>query len=866
MPGPTDLHSSANGPGHDAQGARFTSGQLDPSRLRLDEYGRVLDAGRAAARALGRDVDELVGLSLDDIVLDHDLPALRRHLGTPALGPCEVRLYVQGSGIRWRVASCRGIAVAGAWEMEIIPVGATSRTRPLRADNQAALMTMLARSSEPVMIIAPDTTICWASASITEVLGWRPDELIGLPGLEFVHPEDQEHLARELLDLMTDGRSSLRTVGRLIDASGGLVHIEMSSTDPTPGWIDDHGIARTVFGLWMHDVSSQTLAEEALQDSASRLQLMMSANTDVTMLADRGDGDDVDGGGEQLRIRWVSPSVEHLLGYPSSTVAGSDLERLVHPADVATVHGMAVAVGDGTVAPATVRLVTAVGGQVWVELVMAPANDPSAAGAVVISARDVTVRRELENRLAQAATRDHLTRLWNRAYVLASLDDALDDLVRSGHGDSLALVFLDLDHFKNINDTRGHHTGDQLLTQIAGRLKDVCGDDDVVGRLGGDEFVVMRRRIAGDDALAVFADRLREVFRFPFRIGELEIVASASIGIVTSDGTDGDGGTVDALTLLRDVDIAMYQAKDDGRDRAVRFDAELRRSVLERAELEAFLRHAVQREELIVHYQPVLDLASGRWVGMEALVRWMHPTRGLLGPRDFIPLAEDTGVIAALGDWVLEEAVRTLAQFRAAFAGAGQLWLSVNAAPQQVDRPDFAPFVHTLLGRYGLPAECLVLELTERSLVAERPSTFASINALVDLGVRLAIDDFGTGYSSLSYLHRLPVAMVKLDGSFIRSIATNQRERVIVSSIVKLCSALGIATIAEGIEDRDQIGVLHSLGCAAGQGFLFDRPLPLAEVLTRFLDAAGLSYEQRALGAAPRDSADGRESPGRGER
>ena len=842
MSGPTDLHVPAVSP-------RL----LDPSRLRIDAYGQVLDAGRDAARAFGRDESELVGCSLDDLALEADLPTLRRHLGDPSLGRCEVRLRVHDRGVRWRVASCQGIAVAGAWELEIAVIDAADRARPLPAGNQATLMTMLARSSEPVLVIAPDTTICWASPSVTEMLGWRPEELIGVPGLEFIHPEDQDQLATEILELMTEGRNSLRTLGRLIDASGTLVTVEMTSTDPTPGWIDDHGVARTVLGVWMHDVSSQTAAEAALQETASQLHLMLSANTDITALVDgtaAGDG---------LALRWVSPSIEHLLGFPVASIVGSDLAGLVDPADVASLRATAAAAQHGTSGPATIRLVTAVGGRVWVEIVMVPANDPTVPGSMVMSARDVTARRELENRLAAAATRDHLTRLWNRAYVLASLDAALDDLAIGGHRESLALVFLDLDHFKNINDTRGHQTGDQLLTQIAGRLTDVCRDDDVVGRLGGDEFVVIRRSIGGDASLAAFADRLREVFRFPFRIGELEVLSTASIGILTTDGRDPDGGTIDALTLLRDVDIAMYQAKDDGRDRVVRFDADLRRAVLERAELEAYLRHAVQRDELVVHFQPVLDLSNGKWVGIEALVRWMHPTRGLLAPQEFIAMAEETGSIAAIGDWVLEESIRTMAQCRGAFSGARGLWLSVNAAPLQIDRPEFAPFVHGLLHRYGLPAEHLVLELTERSLVTERPVTFASINALVDMGVRLAIDDFGTGYSSLSYLHRLPVAMVKLDGSFVRSIVTNERERLIVSAIVRLCSALGISTIAEGIEEREQIGILHGLGCAAGQGYLFDRPLALADVLIRFLNAAELSSEQRALGAPSGP----RESPGR---
>lgn len=835
MSGPSNLPTlSATATGRPVPGR-----PVAPDRVRVDASAVIVAIGAAAAARIGRDPASVVGMRLDEVVAIGDAPALRQHLSTSDRVPVRVRVRRCGGTPAWGlVRMCEvGSQVAGTREFEVADAPVSGASEPLRSTNQVVLAEMLAMSTEAVAVIDTDATVLWVSDSLTSVLGWLPEELVGMSGFEFVHPDDVDEMVSLMLGLLERGHAGKATVARLIDAAGELVHMRLTATAPAAGWVGAAGEPTTVVALWLHDVTAQLEAEVALRSSEAQLRSVLASNSDITMLTD-----------ERLGVMWASPSMESLLGVPLSSIVGGSLPGFADPADVATLTAMARRVGGGASAdPTTVRLITAVGERVWVELVMARAEDPDAAGAIVVSARDVTVRRSLETRLAQAATQDHLTRLWNRAYVIAALEESLELLEVDPSG-SLALLFVDIDRFKSINDTRGHAVGDQILVQLAARLRSLAADEDIVGRLGGDEFVIVRRRPGSDDELDGFVDRLGDAFRFPFRVGELELVVTGSVGVVTTSAAAASRNRVTALELLRNVDIAMYRAKSDGRNRVVHFDDDLRRGVIERLELEAFLRQAVLRDELLIHFQPVIDLNDGRWIGLEALVRWMHPRLGLLHPGNFVGLAEEAGLLASVDEWVVGEAVRALSQWRSTFGGAESLWVSVNVGAQQIGRPDFAELIATTLDRYDVPADCLVLELTERSLGSEADRGFDAIAELVAAGVHLAIDDFGTGHSALTHLLTLPIEMVKIDRSFIASLIDNERDKVIVSAIIGMCRSLGISVVAEGMELREQIPLLAGLGCAGGQGYLFDRPLPMPEVIGRFLQAAGMAYGQRELG------------------
>jgi diguanylate cyclase (GGDEF)-like protein/PAS domain S-box-containing protein len=421
-------------------------------------------------------------------------------------------------------------------------------------------------------------------------------------------------------------------------------------------------------------------------------------------------------------------------------------------------------------------------------------------------------RAETEDELRRRALEDPLTGLANRALLTTQLEAELRHARRLGH--RVCLLGLDLDRFKVINDTLGHTAGDMLLRQVAARLTSCVREEDLIARPGGDEFIVVCTRTASDHAIAEVAQRLVDSLIEPFDVEGREVYVSASAGLAVSE----HGGSTPE-ELLRDADAAMYRAKELGGCRFEAFDPTLRQRLVERMAIENDLRHAVERQQLELHYQPMIDLVKERVVGFEALIRWQHPERGLMMPDEFIHIAEETGLIVQLGSWVLSAACAQMTRW------PQRIQLSVNLSPAQI-RPELVTEVERLLSRHGIPPQRLVLEITE-SLVLD-PSIKSVVASLRALGVQLALDDFGTGYSSLGSLQRFPLDVVKLDRTLIESVAEG-RGVAIVRAAVELGRALGVEVIAEGIEAPGQLSALRDLGCPLGQGFLFARPLPLAE-------------------------------------
>ncbi|OWY63549.1 hypothetical protein B7486_52490, partial [cyanobacterium TDX16] len=428
-------------------------------------------------------------------------------------------------------------------------------------------------------------------------------------------------------------------------------------------------------------------------------------------------------------------------------------------------------------------------------------------------------RSRAQDRLAHQAVHDALTGLPNRTLLLDRLSGALQ---RSG-GDrgAVAVLFLDVDRFKVINDSLGHTVGDQLLVAFAQRLREAVRPEDTVARFGGDELVVILERVASMDEVGGVADRIDAALRAPFRLGESEVVLTSSIGIAV-----GEGPKDTPETILRNADTAMYRAKEKGRDRTELFDDELRARAVNRLLFENDLRRALRRDELVVHYQPVVDLDTGRINGVEALVRWDHPRRGLVPPDAFVELAAETGLIVPLGRMVLEQAVTDAAAWAEQIPGlTDDLLLAVNVSPRQLGTTALADEVERLCERHGWPLRNLALELTETELVADAEVALRALTALSEMGVRLCVDDFGTGYSSLSYLHRFPMDIVKIDRSFVASIGKEASGLAIATGVVSMAHALDQVAVAEGIETPEQLAALEELGCDWGQGFLFSEPL-----------------------------------------
>jgi diguanylate cyclase (GGDEF)-like protein/PAS domain S-box-containing protein len=431
--------------------------------------------------------------------------------------------------------------------------------------------------------------------------------------------------------------------------------------------------------------------------------------------------------------------------------------------------------------------------------------------------RDITDRKRDEAMLQFLANHDQLTKLPNRNQFAQRLADAIARAARYKH--RVGVLFIDLDRFKNVNDTLGHESGDTLLIAVAERFREALRETDTVARLGGDEFTVVLEEIGDAGEIAATAQRLLETLGAPFDVQGQEVFASASIGIsiYPDDGAD-------AASLLRNADMAMYRAKEMGKNTFQFFTREATIASVARLQLENSLRRAIERGEFILHYQPMMDLTSLQIVGMEALVRWMHPDLGMVPPAQFIPLAEETGLIVQIGNWVLEQACRRTRALNQ--AGNLNLTVSVNLSARQFRRRDLAQSVAAVLAATGLPPSQLELEVTESSVMDDQEAAVLTLSALKAMGVHFSVDDFGTGYSSLSQLKRFPIDSLKIDQSFVRDIPADQDDAAIVSAIVAMGHRLRLKLIAEGVETPEQLAFLKALGCDLVQGYLFGKPMP----------------------------------------
>jgi diguanylate cyclase (GGDEF)-like protein len=445
--------------------------------------------------------------------------------------------------------------------------------------------------------------------------------------------------------------------------------------------------------------------------------------------------------------------------------------------------------------------------------------------AVLRIAGAMRAQAKYEAELYHRATHDELTGLASRALVVEDVERRLAD----PDGGGLALMFLDLDQFKFVNDSMGHMVGDELLVYVAERLVACVRADDVVGRISGDEFVIVAGGLDAVEAQAL-ADRIRAAFRAPFLLAEGEVFVTVSIGVTVA----GDAGrNRSATTLIQEADTAMYRSKDAGRDAVTMFDSSMRERVARRVELERMLRKALDERQIAVWFQPIVALPGRKATGLEALARWQGENR-MISPAEFIPVAEESGLIVPLGSHVLDEACRQLAWWRRNVPGAQDLYVSVNLSPRQVWSGDIVDTVAETLARHGLPGDALWLEITESVMMEDSVTTTAVLTALRGLGVRLAVDDFGTGFSSLSYLKRFPVSRVKIDRSFVAGLGQHESDASLVAAIVAMAAALGLEPVAEGVETADQARRVAELGCTQAQGFLYGcavRPEEVPELI-----------------------------------
>jgi diguanylate cyclase (GGDEF)-like protein/PAS domain S-box-containing protein len=511
-------------------------------------------------------------------------------------------------------------------------------------------------------------------------------------------------------------------------------------------------------------------------------------------------------------IRYVTDSVNSVLGYRLEQVVGRKLVELVHPSDVG--HLRKVATSEPSGHAFECRLWSRGGTLISMEWVQGVRPD---APGCILTGRDVSERRQLEEELRHQAFHDSLTNLANRALFEDRLSHALAGLPRTGGG--LTVLFLDLDDFTTVNDSLGHPAGDDLLRAVGERLRHNLRDGDTVARLGGDEYGVLLDDAATTAAAGEAARRLLAALARPFLVEGRRLKVTASIGIALADGQS------ETLQLMRNADLAMYEAKRRGGAQWRIFEESMHAVALGRLELGSQLQQAVEEQQFELHYQPIVRLADAAVVGAEALLRWRHPDRGLLSPKDFLPLAEQTGLIVQVGRWALAEACGTLAGWQTALPRLNPLSLSVNISMRQLHEQDVVDVVRGALAEAALEPQQLVLEITESFLADEDEGTLGHLQRLRALGVRLAVDDFGTGYSALSYLQRFPIDILKIDRSFVQHARRASASLSLVRSIVQLGRSLHLDLVAEGIEDADQAEELLAMGVTSGQGFYYAAPL-----------------------------------------
>jgi diguanylate cyclase (GGDEF)-like protein/PAS domain S-box-containing protein len=555
---------------------------------------------------------------------------------------------------------------------------------------------------------------------------------------------------------------------------------------------------------------------EALFEQKERAQVTLNSIGDAVISTDASD-----------HVTYLNAVAEGLTGWANDEAFGRTLEEVLRIVDATTrkavQNPLSLAIRENkTVALApNCILVRRDGIETAIEDSTAPIHDRRGAvtGAVMVF-HDVSVARAMTLKMSYLAQHDSLTDLPNRVLLYDRLREAI--ALSSRYGRKLAVLFLDLDRFKHINDSLGHIVGDRLLQSVAHRLITCVRSSDTVSRQGGDEFVVLLWEVKHAQDAAITAEKILTALREPHQIDGHELHVTGSIGIVTypDDGTDAE-------TLMKKADFAMYHAKDVGHDNYQFFKSAMNIRAMERQALEDGLRHAIERGELSLHYQSKIDLATGVIVGVEALIRWRHAERGLVSPGEFIAIAEACGLIVPIGRWVLREACRQSRAWQ--LAGLPPTGIAVNISAVELRAPGFVAGVRTILQETSLNPRCLELELTETALMEDSRSVAVVLKELKNIGVLLALDDFGTGYSSLSYLKRFPIDALKIDRSFVRDLTTNEDDAGIVTAVIGLGRNLHMQVVAEGVETKEQLAILQEYGCPHGQGYYFSRPLPALE-------------------------------------
>lgn len=819
----------------------------NPAAERLYGWSAVEVLGRVPPFIRGEDADDAVEIAKrvfsGEVV--HELEAVRLHRDGRAIVTSFSLAPMRDS---------EGKIIAALAVM--VDITAQKTTLSALHHSEARFRALVQNSSDIVAVVEVSGEMRYLSPSCQRILGYEPEALVGRTPFDLIHPDDLDEIV-SLFDQAIVGDLPNAQVERWIEvrfrhADGSWRHVEAQASN----LLDEPAVQG--FVVTARDVTEQRNARNLIASQARILELIATGaslhdalaeicrvaeervpGARVAVLLGSDDGTSLSvGAGPSLPNAFVEGLEGSPIGPEGGTMGQATFrgERIfvhdiatdplfVRDVDLMTTHELQSCWAIPVRAAGTGPILGTVA--LYFEHPTDPQDDTAGILDFIVSLAAIAIERKtFESRLSHQAHHDPLTSLPNRLLFFEFLTLALARSRR--YQSNVAVLFLDLDRFKVVNDSMGHDLGDDLLRQVALRLQSVVRPGDTVSRFGGDEFTILCEDLSAPDAkhqAVDVAERLLEVIHRPFTLAGDEVFLSASIGIALAGGLNER-----PESLLRDADAAMYRAKDRGKGRWELFDEAMRANARQRLETENALHRALDRREFKVFYQPVISLTEGRCIGVEALVRWQHAERGLVAPHEFIHLAEETGLIIPLGNWVLDEACRKIARWQKTGPANEGFVVSVNLSARQLAQSDLIDQVTSALERTGARAAHLCLEITESVLMDDADSTIGALRALRALGVRLSIDDFGTGYSSLGYLKRFPVDSVKVDRSFVDGLGTDPEDSAIVAAVVSLGHALGLRVVAEGVETQVQIRELVALGCDDAQGFYFAAPQPVNDL------------------------------------
>jgi diguanylate cyclase (GGDEF)-like protein/PAS domain S-box-containing protein len=786
--------------------------EVSPDVVFVHQNGRYVYGNRAAGRMIGARTDkeyaqafaQYYGSSITDFIDPTDLADIAERLAQLTepgqfFEHGEVRcLFPNGDAKMMEITSIR-TTWAGEPAYQVIARDMSERRAAEAANRYRA--SLVAHVSDAIIGIDADGSIESWNEAAQAIYGWREDEVAGLSLGAVVTANRSDSAAV----LERGQRAHRRKDGSEVSVLVSIDPLIDDDTQPS-GWV-----------VVCTELTDARQAEAGRRAAEERYEAVVASLSEGIVLFDEFGNVSAhnEAAARILGSRLMSGS-----GHQIFTGASIAIEANGHPLSADTFpHAQTLLTGESQ-DDVMIGVTDGSGKRQWLSL---SSRLLSGAGQVevpmvVCSFTDVTDRKAAEAQLHWLAYHDSLTGLGNRSLFNDELEREL--LVSMQRGTNLAVLFIDLDRFKLVNDSFGHASGDEVLLALAQRFKSAVRGGDVVSRFSGDEFVVLCRNVHDVHVAVSLATEYSRLLSEPVQLTTgRNVVVTSSVGV-----SFVMRGRQTAQDILQQADVAMFQAKDKGRSRVEVFDESLRAKSVARLEIYDDLRHSIDHNEMAVHYQPIASVGDDRIVAMEALVRWHHPSRGLLGPMEFIPFAEETDLIFSLGRWVLREACQTMATWRKELPGAQEAYITVNLSAHQLSDPELLDTISSALSDSGLPAEALVMEVTESMLMSDTSATIAMLGGIHEMGVGLAIDDFGTGYSSLAQLKRFPVKILKIDKSFVDGLGTFENDEAIVAAIVQLSKALGLVVLAEGVETPIQLQRVTELGCDLYQGYLMSRP------------------------------------------